>query len=150
MKRREFIKSTSLSTISALVGPSLLLNACFTEEDMMGEPNWVVSGNFDRVLTSLPTVNSNLQLIAQSISAEMLSGQMTSALSYRNGLLGPTIKANKGDTVNVQFQNNLSEKTNIHWHGLILPENMDGHPNDVFASGQSYSYVLPIQQRARV
>ena len=148
MKRREFIKSASLSTVSALVAPSLLLNACHTEEDMIGEPNWVLQGNFDRVLPIPPSVNSNVQLTPQSISDEMLSGKMTSALSYRNGLLGPIIKVNKGDTVNARLQNNLSEKTNIHWHGLILPENMDGHPKDVYASGQSYTYVLPIQQRA--
>ena len=148
MKRREFIKSTSLSTISALVGSSLLLKACHTEEDMIGEPNWIVEGSFDRPLLIPPTVSSNVQLTSQSISGEMLSGKMTSILSYRDGLLGPVIKVTSGETVNVQLLNNLSEETNIHWHGLILPENMDGHPKDVFTSGESFNYVLPIQQRA--
>ncbi len=148
MKRREFIKSTGLSTISALAGSSILLNACHTEEDMIGEPNWVLQGNFDRVLPIPPTVNNNIQLVSQTISGEMLNGKMTTVLSYRDGLLGPVIKATKGETINVQLQNNLSEKTNVHWHGLILPENMDGHPKDVFASGSSYNYILPIQQRA--
>lgn len=148
MKRREFIKSTSLSTISALVGSSLLLKACHTEEDMIGEPNWIVEGNFDLPLLIPPTVSGNVQLTSQSISGEMLSGKMTSLLSYRDGLLGPTIKATTGETVNVQLLNNLSEETNIHWHGLILPENMDGHPKDVYASRESFNYVLPIQQRA--
>ena len=147
MKRREFIKSTSLSTISALVGSSLLLKACHTEEDMIGEPNWIVEGSFDRPLLIPPTVSSNVQLTSQSISGEMLSGKMTSILSYRDGLLGPVIKATSGETVNVQLLNNLSEETNIHWHGLILPENMDGHPKDVFTSGESFNYVLPIQQK---
>ncbi len=148
MKRREFIKSSGLSTISALVGSSLFLKACHTEEDMIGEPNWIVEGSFDRPLIIPPVASSNVQLAAQSISGEMLNGKMTSILSYRDGLLGPVIKATTGETVNVQLQNNLSEETNIHWHGLILPENMDGHPKDVFASGESYNYILPIQQRA--
>ncbi len=148
MKRREFIKSTSLSTISVLAGSSLLLKACHTEEDMIGEPNWIVEGSFDRPLIIPPVVSSNVQLAAQSVSGEMLNGKTTSLLSYRNGLLGPTINVTTGETLNVQLQNNLSEETNIHWHGLILPENMDGHPKDVYASGSSYNYVLPIQQRA--
>ncbi|MEO7989292.1 MAG: multicopper oxidase domain-containing protein [Chryseolinea sp.] len=148
MKRREFIKSTGLSTISALVGSSLLLKACHTEEDMIGEPNWIVEGGFDRPLLIPPTVSSNVQLTSQSISDEMLTGKMTSILSYRDGLLGPVIKTTTGDTITVQLLNNLSEETNIHWHGLILPENMDGHPKDVFTSGESFNYVLPIQQRA--
>jgi blue copper oxidase len=148
MKRREFIKSTSLSTISALVGSSLLLKACHTEEDMIGEPNWIVEGSFDRPLLIPPTVSSNVQLTSQSVSGEMISGKMTSLLSYRDGMLGPVIKANKGETVNVQFQNNLSEESNIHWHGLILPENMDGHPKDIAMAGGSLNYVLPVLQRA--
>ncbi len=147
MKRREFIKSSGLSAISALVGSSLLAK-CHTEEDMIGEPNWIVEGGFDRPLTFPPTVSGNVQLVSKSISGEMVNGKMTSLLSYRDGLLGPVIKSTKGEAVNVQLQNNLSEKTNIHWHGLILPENMDGHPKDVFASGESFNYILPIQQRA--
>jgi FtsP/CotA-like multicopper oxidase with cupredoxin domain len=62
--------------------------------------------------------------------------------------LGPTIRANSGDTVNVSLQNSLSEETNIHWHGLILPEDMDGHPRDVASPGGSLNYSLPIIQRA--
>jgi FtsP/CotA-like multicopper oxidase with cupredoxin domain len=56
--------------------------------------------------------------------------------------------ANTGETVSILLQNELSEETNIHWHGLILPENMDGHPKDVASPGGSLQYSLPIQQRA--
>jgi blue copper oxidase len=62
--------------------------------------------------------------------------------------LGPTIRAAAGETVSVSLQNSLSDETNIHWHGLILPENMDGHPKDVAAPGGSLTYSLPIIQRA--
>ncbi len=148
MKRREFIKSTGLSTITALIGSSVLLEACHTEEDMIGESNWIVEGSFDRPLVFPPIVNSNVQLSAQNISGEMLSGKLTSMLSYRDGILGPVIRATKGETVNVQLQNNLSEETNIHWHGLILPEHMDGHPKDIAMAGASLNYELPILQRA--
>lgn len=148
MTRREFIRSAGLSTAGSLIGSSILLNGCHTEEDMIGEPNWVVQGAFDRQLPIPPEVTGDVQLISQSISDEMLDGQITSLLSYRNGLLGPLIRVAKGETINVLLQNNLGEDTNIHWHGLILPENMEGHPKDVYASGDSYNYVLPVQQRA--
>jgi len=148
MKRREFIKSAGISTLTAMVGSSVFLNACHTEEDMIGEPNWIVEGGFDRPLIIPPKAGGNVQLVSQSISGEMLNGKMTSLLSYRDGLLGPVIKVIKGETVDVRLQNNLSEETNIHWHGLVLPENMDGHPKDVFASAGSYNYIFPVQQRA--
>lgn len=148
MKRRGFIKSTSLSAISAWAGSSLLLAACHTEEDMIGEPNWIIEGSFERPLPILTSITGNIQLTTQSIAGEMLNGKMTSMLSYGDGLLGPLIRVSKGETITIQLQNKLSEKTNIHWHGLILPENMDGHPRDVFAPGDSYTYTLPIFQRA--
>jgi hypothetical protein len=83
MKRREFIKSSGLSTLSALVGSSLLAK-CHTEEDMIGEPNWIVEGGFDRPLTFPPTVSANVQLVSQSVSGEMVNGKVTSLLSYRD------------------------------------------------------------------
>ncbi len=147
MKRREFIKSSSLKALTAFVGASLLLKACHTEEDMIGEANWIVEESFDRPLP-IPSIMNNASLNTQYNSAELLRGRASKTLAYGNGLLGPTIKVTKGETVNLSLQNNLLEETNIHWHGLIVPENMEGHPKDVVAPGSSFQYVLPIQQRA--
>ena len=148
MKRRDFIKRSSLSALTAWMGSSLILSACHTEEDMIGEPNWIVEGSFDRPLTIPSVSNGSASLNAQFSVSELLKGKSSTTLSYANGVLGPTIKANSGETVNVSLQNGLSEETNIHWHGLILPENMDGHPKDVASAGGSLNYSLPIIQRA--
>ena len=148
MKRREFIKTSSLKAITAWAGASLLLNACHTEEDMIGEPNWIVEGGFDRPLAMPAVVSSNVQLTAQASSHELLKGNFSNTFSYGEGILGPVIRATKGETINVNLQNNLSEETNIHWHGLVLPDNMDGHPKDVSPAGSSLNYSLPLQQRA--
>jgi blue copper oxidase len=148
MKRREFIKSTGLSAFTALAGSSYLLNACHTEEDMIGEPNWIVEGDFSRPLFIPSAVSGNTQLIVQNTSGQILKNGSSSVLSYRDGLLGDVINVAKGQTVNVQVQNNLAEATNIHWHGLIVTGNMDGHPSDLIAAGGSFTYTFPIQQRA--
>ena len=148
MKRRDFIKRSSVSALTAWMGSSLILSACHTEEDMIGEPNWIVEGSFDRPLTIPSVSNGSASLNAQFSVSELLKGKSSTTLSYANGVLGPTIKANSGETVNVSLQNSLSEETNIHWHGLILPENMDGHPKDVASAGGSLNYSLPIIQRA--
>lgn len=148
MKRRDFVRRSSLSALTAWVGSSFILNGCHTEEDMIGEPNWIVEGSFDRPL-ALPSVSTGAaSLHAQFSTSALLKGKLSTTLSYETGSLGPVIRANKGQTVNVSLQNNLSEETNIHWHGLILPENMDGHPKDVAAPGGSLNYSLPILQRA--
>lgn len=148
MKRRDFIERSSLSALTAWMGSSLILNACHTEEDMIGEPNWIVEGSFDRPLTIPSVTSGSVSLNAQFSVSELLKGKSSTTFSYANGLLGTTIKSNTGETVNVSLQNSLSDETNIHWHGLILPENMDGHPKDVASPGGSLNYSLPIIQRA--
>lgn len=148
MKRRDFIKRSGLSALTAWAGSTLILNACHTEEDMIGEPNWIVEGSFDRPLPFPPISSAVPSLNAGFSTSEILKGRNSTTLSYGSGLLGPTIRVSKGETVNVALQNNLSEETNIHWHGLILPETMDGHPRDVAPSGGSLQYALPIIQRA--
>src|SRR5688572_2534011 len=147
MKRRQFIKSTGLS-LTAMFGSSFWLNACHTEEDMIGEPNWIVEGGFERPLPIPPQVTNNVQLTAKTVSDEMISGKLTSLLSYRDGLMGPTITVASGSNVNVRLDNNLLENTNIHWHGLIVPADMEGHPKDYASTGNALQYVLPINQRA--
>jgi len=148
MKRRDFIKRSGLSALTAWMGSSLALNACHTEEDMIGEPNWIVGGAFDRLLPLPPVSSGSLSLNAQFSVSELLKGRPGTTFSYADGLLGPTIRAKTGDTVNVSLRNSLPEETNIHWHGLILPENMDGHPRDVASPGGSLEYSLPVIQRA--
>ena len=148
MNRRDFIRRSGLSAIGAWAGGSLILNACHTEEDMIGEPNWIVERAFDRLLPIPEMAHSNVSLNAQMSSFELLKSRASGTMTYGSGLLGPTIKATRGQTVNVQLQNNLSGDTNIHWHGLILPEDMDGHPKDVAPAGGSLNYSLPIIQRA--
>ena len=109
---------------------------------MIGEPNWIVEGGFDTPLPTIPQVTGNVELTAKTISDEMINGKLTSTLSYRDGLLGPIIKAESGSTVNVRLDNNLSEDTNIHWHGLVLPADMEGHPKDVTPSWQYVSILV--------
>jgi blue copper oxidase len=149
MKRRDFIKRSGLSALTTWAGSSLILNACHTEEDMIGTANWIVEGSFDRPFSIPPVANTNsLSLNAGFSTRDILRGKMSNTFSYGDGLLGPTIKSTPGETINISLQNSLSEETNIHWHGLILPENMDGHPKDIALPGESINYALPIQQRA--
>ncbi len=51
--------------------------------------------------------------------------------------LGPVIRVKRGQRVRINFTNQLPEVTIIHWHGLYVPERMDGHPRDAVGPGQS-------------
>ena len=155
MKRRNFIKNTGLGAGSILAGSSMVsfLAACGNNNMkgggmMGGQPTSVTEGDFSRLLPVPNTVTGNATLTAQETIAN-INGSNISVLGYQtNGILGPTIRINSGNNTNINFQNNLSEKSNIHWHGLKVPANMDGHPEDIINAGSNFNYRFPINQRA--
>jgi FtsP/CotA-like multicopper oxidase with cupredoxin domain len=67
-----------------------------------------------------------INLTAAPATVAYLDGRPTSAWAYNGSIPGPTIEANKGDEIIVHFTNDLAEPTTIHWHGLRVPNDMDG------------------------
>lgn len=67
-----------------------------------------------------------VDLYAKVTEVEYTKGVKTRVWSYNGMVPGPTIEANVGDTLIVNFYNQLAEDTTVHWHGLELPANMDG------------------------
>ena len=68
-------------------------------------------------------------------------------LRFNESLPCPTVHKRRAERFQVQFQNDIGQESIIHWHGLIVPPEMDGHPKDVISDG-SYSYDFQINQRA--
>jgi len=108
-----------------------------------------------------PDVEIALRAVVSEVA--LLPGRKTRVLSYRGELmrgdpanlqtlpdtyLGPVIRASKGQKVRIHFTNQLDEKSIIHWHGLRVPEKMDGHPRDAIATWLTYTYDFPILNRA--
>jgi FtsP/CotA-like multicopper oxidase with cupredoxin domain len=65
-------------------------------------------------------------LIAEPIEHEFAPGTKIKAWGYNGTTPGPTIEAVEGDRVRIYVTNRLPEHTSIHWHGILLPNGMDG------------------------
>jgi blue copper oxidase len=90
---------------------------------------------------------TNASFVAKT-STITIGGQSLKTLSYGNGgILGPTLKIKQGEVMNLVFANQLSEPTNIHWHGLEAPAAQDGYPTDLALSGNSYTYNFRVTNR---
>lgn len=66
--------------------------------------------------------------------------------AYNGQVPGPTVRAKVGDTVVVELTNNLDVATTIHWHGLTVPNDMDGVTwlADPVEPGETFTYTFPV------
>ncbi len=75
---------------------------------------------------------------------------MRPAITVNNSLPGPVLRWRQGDTVQIHVTNTLPDvMTSIHWHGIVLPSNMDGVPGmsfDGIAPGEHYLYRFQLHQ----
>lgn len=75
-------------------------------------------------------------------------GQMSWGYTYNQSFPGPALEANYGDNVFIRFQNMLEQPSTIHWHGMVVPHAVDGHPADLVFPNEAFIYRFPIVQRA--
>ena len=78
-----------------------------------------------------------------------ITGRPRTAMAFNGQIPGPTLHWREGDTVTLNVTNRLPEPTSIHWHGIILPNRMDGVPGLTFvgiAPGETFVYQFPISQ----
>lgn len=136
MRRRDFIiKSTVAGTFLSV---SKIFPGIFSlQNPLVGNP-----------LRFPPELQAGENLILQTSNIEVWPGTTTQVIALNNSYPNPTIKVKKGDNFSVVFNNQHNEEATIHWHGLLVPEIMDGHPKDAVLPGQSYTYSFPITQRA--
>ena len=93
-----------------------------------------------------PTV-VHIALRAQVSSVRFGDAPTTEVWSYNGSVPGPLIEANVGDRLIVDFQNDLPETTTIHWHGLRVPNTMDGVPlmNNGVPAGGAFRYEFTLK-----
>lgn len=80
--------------------------------------------------------------------ARLLRGDPGALQTTDDALMGPVIRVRRGQRVRIELLNKLPESTVIHWHGLHVPEDMDGHPRFAIGPGERYVYAFTVNNRA--
>jgi CopA family copper-resistance protein len=99
-----------------------------------GEANILAGTDFDLFIGETP-VN--------------ITGNPRTAMTINGGIPGPLLRWREGDTVTLRVRNKLNADTSIHWHGILLPANMDGVPGLSFHGiepGGMYVYQFKVRQ----
>lgn len=79
---------------------------------------------------------------------QVIKGDPGSLINPDQSYLGPIIRARKNQKLRIHFNNDLPAESIIHWHGLHVPANMDGHPMYVIPPGDTFTYEFEILNRA--
>jgi len=88
-------------------------------------------------------------LIAEPVVREFAPGFKVNCWGYNGTSPGPTIEAVEGDRLRIYVENRLPEPTTIHWHGVLLPNGMDGVAGltqPFIAPGQTFKYEFTVRQ----
>ncbi|MGH2397181.1 MAG: multicopper oxidase domain-containing protein [bacterium] len=83
------------------------------------------------------------ELTAKAVQWEVKPGSRIEAFAYNGVVPGPIIRVRQGDRLRVILKNELPESTAIHWHGVMVPNKMDGVPyvtQPPIKSGQTFVY----------
>ena len=157
LTRRKFFSGTA-----ALVGGSALVNRIARGAEVVAgqtSPTPVSQNN----VPYLPVVTPNgttlpwkmvdgvkeFRLTAEPVKREFAPGMMVNCWGYNGQTPGPTIEAVEGDRVRILVTNHLPEATSIHWHGVILPNGMDGVgglTQKHIPMGETYAYEFTLKQ----
>jgi len=129
--RRSFVKGLAAT---GLLGGLGMWRAPVWAVTSPGQPHVLTGTDFDLYIGELP-VN--------------FTGAKRTAMAINGSVPGPILRWREGDTVTLRVRNRLQQDTSIHWHGIILPANMDGVPGLSFhgiAPDGMYEYRFKVQQ----
>ncbi|WP_233208378.1 copper resistance system multicopper oxidase [Pollutimonas subterranea] len=134
LPRRRFVQG--LAAGGVLLGLSPFARAA-------GGPSVKTSTGSAAVLTG---TEFNLEIGESPVN---FTGNPRMATTVNGSLPAPTLRWREGDTITIRVKNRLKEATSIHWHGIILPFQMDGVPGISFtgiAPGETFTYRFKVEQ----
>ncbi|MEO5915395.1 MAG: multicopper oxidase domain-containing protein [Luteolibacter sp.] len=78
-----------------------------------------------------------------------ITGKAVNAMTINGGIPGPTLRFTEGDTAVIHVHNMMDTATSVHWHGMLVPPDMDGVPFITYPGiepGETFTYRFPIRQ----
>ena len=147
LTRRELLMTGG----AALAGAGLLMNGAARAEDPPAASGYtpVETPNGATLPFVMKGDVKEFHLIAEEVDHEFAPGCKVKAWGYNGRTPGPTIEALEGDKVRFLVTNRLPEPTTIHWHGVILPNGMDGVgglTQPFIQPGETWAYEFTLRQ----
>ena len=140
--RRRFVKGLAAGGVVTSLG----LAGCSTSATSSMNTKKSASATRSSVEPELSGNVFNLTIDEQRVN---FTGKPRIATAINGTVPAPVLRWKEGETVTLKVKNNLSVDSSIHWHGLILPNEMDGVPGltyDGIKPGETFTYKFPLVQ----
>lgn len=111
-------------------------------------PAWAQGGS-PGLLAQMPTLSGEDIRLTIAHSPFTVGGRTGHAVTLNGVLPAPLVRLREGQNVRLHVTNLLAEDSSVHWHGLIVPFQMDGVPGISFPGikpGQTFTYEFPVRQ----
>ena len=111
-------------------------------------PAWAQSGSTG-ITAPVPTVSGNDITLRIARQTMRIDGKLSRAIGINGTVPAPLVRLKEGQTAKLTVVNDLDEDSSIHWHGLILPFQMDGVPGVSFPGikpRSTFVYEFPVVQ----
>ncbi|WP_320157866.1 copper resistance system multicopper oxidase [Psychrobacter nivimaris] len=144
LNRRRFLTGSS-----TLLGASMLSTLPSIANSALGKGQQNVAVNSDKSDHIVPILTGNEFDLYVSKKLVTVNGKSSMATLINDSLPAPTLKMREGDTVTIRVHNQMNESTSIHWHGLLVPFEMDGVPGisfDGIPANSTFTYKFKLKQ----
>ena len=146
--RRRFLQYSVLGTAAAAFPGLLPATSRQIKSFPSADFNPDVVIEFTSKNAYVPVIKSGPLTRVQKYYARLLKGPENTLQHLKGNYLGPILNYQKGQKVRIFFNNNLTEPSIIHWHGLHVPQKSDGHPMYSIAPGERFVYEFEVMNRA--
>ena len=148
LRRRRLVQLTGLGAAAATL-PQFLFAATATRPPHRASFDF--HPDVDLELTARPAyfpILSGPRTNVWKFYGKLLKGPEGSVQEIPGSFLGPILRLRKGQKVRIRFHNELPAESVVHWHGLHVPAEMDGHPKYAIKKGETFVYEFEILNRA--
>ena len=142
-----------LKLLSILIFSTLFIAACSSSSmsemdhnNMEEEPSSEVKENIEGLQTANVTetlTGNEINIIAKEAKHQLNEDVSVKALTFNGSVPGSQIRVKQGEKLKINLKNELNEPISIHWHGITVPNEMDGIPGvtqNAVQPGESFTY----------
>jgi len=140
MNRRQFVRGLALTSVAAAVATNI--PSAMASDEFLSQG----TAKFNPKQPMLTGTEFDLTISETTVN---ITGTPAVATLVNGSLPAPTLVWHEGDEITLRVTNKLTVDSSIHWHGIVVPTNMDGVPGlsyDGIKPGETYVYKFTVKQ----